>query len=257
MLYDIALAKSKELDEQIRSLRKQLSRYSHGNFFCSKNGNSYKWFHNDGQKQIYIPKKNRSFAEKLAAKKYIVLRLEELIKEKRAIDFYLRHHDTSPSPAENLLSHPGYLPLLRPHFSPTNSFKAWANSPYHTNPLYPEHLVHKALSGNYVRSKSETIIDMVLYTHKIPFRYECSLQLGEAITYPDFTIMHPITGKLYYWEHFGLVDVTEYWQKAEAKLQLYRAHGIIPTIQLITTYETKNHPLAPGLVESIVKHYFL
>ena len=40
--------------------------------------------------------------------------------------------------------------------------------------------MHKGSSGNYVRSKSESMIDMVLYIHKIPFRYECALILGET-----------------------------------------------------------------------------
>ena len=98
---------------------------------------------------------------------------------------------------------------------------------------------------------------MHLYTRKIPYRYECILHLGDSILYPDFTIMHPRTYKLYYWEHFGLMDNADYMQTAFSKLQLYGSHGIIPSIQLITTYETKDHPLSSEDIEKIIEYYFL
>ena len=98
---------------------------------------------------------------------------------------------------------------------------------------------------------------MLLYTHKIPFRYECALQIGEIKLYPDFTIRHPKTGAVYYWEHFGLMDNSVYAQNAYTKLQLYTSHGIIPSIQLITTFETKENPINSDIVLKIIKHYFL
>ena len=101
------------------------------------------------------------------------------------------------------------------------------------------------------------MIASYLYTKKIPFRYECALRCGETVFYPDFTIRHPKTGQLFYWEHFGLMDDVDYSKKAYSKLQTYTSHGIIPTIQLITTYETKEHPLSIEAVEEIVNYYFL
>ncbi|MBQ8822457.1 MAG: ATPase [Lachnospiraceae bacterium] len=257
MLYDTILTKSTELDTKIHSLKKQLTHLPPGDFFCSRNSGRYKWFHTDHGKQTYIPKKDHLLAEQMALKKYLTLQLQELEREKQAIDFYLRHHDTSPSPSGQLLKHPEYQKLLEPYFLSSDEIAVWANTAYPKNPLYPEHLIHKTISGNLVRSKSETLIDMVLYQNKIPFRYECALQLGEITIYPDFTIMHPITGKLFYWEHFGRMDEPEYLQKTQFKLNSYIHHGIIPSVQLITTFETKNHPLDPELVESLVKHYFL
>ena len=108
-----------------------------------------------------------------------------------------------------------------------------------------------------VRSKSEVIIDMLLHTHKIPFRYEAPLHLDTITIYPDFTIRHPETGEFFYWEHFGLADQPEYRQNMLSKLDLYTSHGIIPNINLITTYETKNHPLSMEFVQKTVEYYFL
>ena len=131
------------------------------------------------------------------------------------------------------------------------------NSPYQRNMKYPEQLNHKTSSGNRVRSKSEAMIDMFLHTNRIPFRYECALELGEITIYPDFTIRHPETGEVYYWEHFGLMDDPDYRKKAISKIQLYTAHGIIPSINLITTFETKEHPLNSELIQSIISYHFL
>ena len=107
-----------------------------------------------------------------------------------------------------------------------------------------------------MRSKSEALIDTALYRKQIPFRYECALQLGKWTVYPDFTIRHPNTGELYYWEHFGKMEDKEYADQAFTKLQKYNTHGIVPTIQLIMTFETKDNPLSPEKVDNIIEQYF-
>ena len=131
------------------------------------------------------------------------------------------------------------------------------NAPYQQNPHYKENLIHKTCSGNFVRSKSEVLIDMILFKNKIPFRYECSLSLGSTIYYPDFTILHPVTKEFFLWEHFGRMDEPSYAKNVAPKLNAYISHGYIPSINLITTYETKEHPLSPVTVENLVEEYFL
>ena len=98
---------------------------------------------------------------------------------------------------------------------------------------------------------------MFLYKYKIPFRYECILQLDDIFIFPDFTIRHPETGEVFYWEHFGLMEDTSYSQNTFSKMQLYNMNGIIPSVNLITTYETEKHPLSEEMIEEIVKYYFL
>ncbi len=123
--------------------------------------------------------------------------------------------------------------------------------------LQMEHLIHQVPGSHFVRSKSETIIAMMLKTNKIPYRYECKLRLDGRDYYPDFTIRHPITGEVFYWEHHGLMDDEDYCQKAASKLQVYCRNNIIPTVNLILTYETKEKPLDSELVENYIKYYFL
>ena len=259
MLYEHALRESKKIEQKIKSLKKQLARLPEGKLFISRSGKYTKWFLSDGKNQTYLPKQDRQLAEKLALKKYLLLQLKNLEQEQIAINFYLRHHNVDAIQKEDsLINSIEYHELLKPFFKPiAKELFEWTNSPYEQNNQYPEHLIHKAASGNYVRSKSEAMIDSVLYKNKIPYRYECLLQLGDIHMYPDFTIRHPKTGEKYYWEHFGLIDDANYSKKAFSKLQAYTSNGIIPNIHLISTYETKTHPLSIESVEKIVKEYFL
>lgn len=259
MIYQKMLDESSRIQAQIKSLKEQLKKFPEGKLICAANGNGCKWYRSDGHKSVYLPKKERELAKQLAHKKYLSLQLEHLLQEKSAIDFYLRHHNVEAYQEEQLfLNSPKYKSLLEPVFIPLDQeLQTWSNASYEKNDKYQENLVHKTYSGNFVRSKSEALIDMVLYKSKIPFRYECLLQLGDTFLYPDFTIRHPRTGQVYYWEHFGMMDNANYCQKAYSKLQLYSLHGIYPTIQLITTYETKDNPLSTEMIRKIIEFYFL
>lgn len=250
------LSEYQRLDTQIQNIKNQIKELPSGSLVCARNGKHYKWYQSTGHINTYIPKKDRLHAEQLAVKKYLCLQLADLLQEKRAIKFYLNHHSDT-SKAILLLNHPEFKALLAPYFTPlSQELSDWENSSYEQNLKHPEHLIHKSISGNLVRSKSESIIDMLLYTHKIPFRYECALHLGEVTLFPDFTMRHPKTGDIYYWEHFGLMDNPTYSQNAYSKLQLYTSHGIIPTIHLITTYETKEHPLTVDTIMKVIEYYF-
>ncbi|MBQ7955952.1 MAG: ATPase [Lachnospiraceae bacterium] len=259
MLYDQIQAARQHLEVKINSLKLRLCNFPEGNLFCSHNGKYTKWYLSDGKNQTYIPKSQRQFAETLAAKKYLALQLEDLLQEKEAIDSYLkRHTDYYSQSMQTLTKDPAYQELLNNHFAlQSRALQTWANSPYEKNLKFPEQLIHKTTSGILVRSKSEALIATLLYVNKIPFRYECALQLGEQTIFPDFTIRHPQNDKIFYWEHFGLMDDPSYCKNTHSKLQLYTSHKIIPTIHLITTYETKENPLSSELIQQIINYHFL
>lgn len=229
-----------------------------GKLICCHHKNHCKWYHQYSNSKSYISKKDKSFAEKLAIKKYLSLCLEDLQNEKRAMDFYLRHHSHSEKAKELLVSDSEYQKLLAPYLAAeSKELNEWMSAPYEENPLFPERANIKSSSGNLVRSKSEMLIDTFLYHNKIPFRYECALHLDETTIYPDFTIRHPQSGEFFYWEHFGMMGDPAYVQKACSKLRYYISNGIIPGIHLITTYETKENPLSAEVVEKLIQHHFL
>lgn len=53
-----------------------------------------------------------------------------------------------------------------------------------------------------------------------------------------------------------MMDEKHYYQNAFSKLQLYASYGFIPTINLITTYETKDSPLSSEMIEKTIDFYF-
>lgn len=177
------------------------------------------------------------------------------MKEISIINSYLKHHQSQETLQNKFLSSSsGYAPLLATHFKHlTQELEEWQNATFEQNPKFPEQLIHKTINGIYVRSKSEYMIATHLALKKIPFRYECQLLLNNISFYPDFTIRHPQTGEFIYWEHFGMMDDPTYCKNAFSKLQFFISNEIIPSINLIITYETLNHPLTSDIVEQQIE----
>ena len=158
--------------------------------------------------------------------------------------------------AMKILSNPGYAALLGPYLKPIDhEFYEWMNAPYIRNEQHKENLIHKAGENLLVRSKSEVLIALQLQMKKIPFRYECLLKVGKFDYYPDFTIKHPRTGQIFYWEHFGKMDDENYRKKALFKIHNYTKEGIIPGTNLIMTFETKENPLDMDMIEKMIEYY--
>jgi len=251
------LEERKRLEQQIKSIDLEIKKLPQKKFYCAKNGKGYKWYESVNGVGRYIPKKKRSYAEKLARYKYLQALRQDIIQRIKAINAFLKYQNSESGLAQKMLEHEAYAELLKPYVqSMSEELLEWQNAPYTTNPLFPEALVCRTKANLFVRSKSEAMIASILFSKKIPFHYEELLSLGEIPYYPDFTIKHPLTGEIYYWEHLGMVDKPEYAQRNYFKLQNYAMHGIILGVNLIITYETKEHPLDMLQVERILECYF-
>lgn len=258
MLYQQAKKELETICEQICSLENQLETFPPGKLICCNHNTKTKWYHKNQGKRVYIPKSNRKLAEQLAQKKYLSYLLQDLEKERKALTMYLNHHSNMLQSDSLLTNHPEYQELLpQTHFSLSKEISDWMISPYNKNISHPEALIHKGIADTFLRSKSEVLIDMALRKYNIPFRYESELILNDSIIFPDFTIRHPHTGAYFYWEHFGLMDSLSYTERTISKLRLYTTNGIIPGINLITTYETKNNPLTMQTIEQTIAFYLL
>ena len=233
-------------------------KFPKGELICTKNGTRYKWYVKDKGGTIYLPKSKRRMAEKLAYKKYIGCRKQELECELSACSVYLQRVISTEGKSDQMRLHPEYRKLLGKYCFPLDEeLRKWQSDRYERCKKHEDALVIKGTQGKMLRSKSEAIIDMMLYKNGIPFRYEEKLILNGITIYPDFVIRHPKTGEYYYWEHFGMMDEEEYRNHACEKIKLYCDNGIIPSINLIATYETKDHPLSIEQVEKIITEYFL
>ncbi len=85
---------------------------------------------------------------------------------------------------------------------------------------YEEGRIHKALSGDMVRSKSEVIIANLLHEKDVRFAYESPLVAKDGSMHlPDFTITSG--GKTTFWEHLGMLDKPHYAERWERKRLWY------------------------------------
>jgi ATP-dependent DNA helicase RecQ len=95
--------------------------------------------------------------------------------------------------------------------------------------------IHKTENGIWVRSKSEVIIANILYRSGLDFQYEEKLYYNETQwKEPDFTIR--CNGKVWYWEHLGLLGDEKYDQYWQEKKKIYQEIGVFDNV--ITTRES-------------------
>lgn len=217
-------------------------------------GNKTKWYVIIGGERKYLSKKQRDLAVLLAKIGWRKARLAEVRTEILACQQYLNACRSKTSHLEKLLSNQEYCVLLGIQ---DKSVEQWKNEPFSSNPSYPEALKLKTNTGVCVRSKSELLIAMMLEKYGIPYRYECLLETPAGSFFPDFTIMHPKTHKIYIWEHFGMMDSQSYASKAGAKVSIYLQMGYIPNENLLLTYETADYPLDLQEVENLILSKFV
>lgn len=257
MLYPTIKREVQHLSTEILKIQQQLLDFPPGQLLCYHNGKYIKMIHAEPGKQTLIPKKNIPLAQQLASKKYLTSLLSDLKFEKEALQDYLIHYEKFSPQVNHFFNHPIYPTLLPQTLQPQpETLSVWVNEPYIKNSSHLDQLKYHSASGNMLRSKSEVFIDQILYRKSIPYRYECLLAFGEYSFFPDFTIRNPQSGELFYWEHFGMMDNPSYSQNTFQKLALYISHGYIPGVNLITTFETKNHPLDVTYVETLINHFF-
>ncbi len=114
--------------------------------------------------------------------------------------------------------------------------------------------------GEHVRSKSELIIANMLYDAGVPYRYEMTLVLDEALMIPhnpDFIVLNKRTRKEYIWEHQGMMDDPEYCNDKLSMMSRYMERGYFPGKNIIYTFETKGYPLRVEDVQALISQYLL
>lgn len=96
------------------------------------------------------------------------------------------------------------------------------------NHYLEKNLIHQASDGTMLRSKSELLIYQRLLDKRLDPIYEKPLQINGVEKLPDFTIENEESGKIYYWEHCGMLYDDEYKKRWEAKKKWYRKNRILP-----------------------------
>jgi hypothetical protein len=119
----------------------------------------------------------------------------------------------------------------------TNLFRGGVRLDLESAP-YAEHLVHRTLRGELVRSKSELVIANHLHNLGLRYHYERPLEgtarLGRLR--PDFSFIDD-SGEVIILEHLGMLDRSDYSNSWAWKLDWYKANGYVEGVNLFTTDE--------------------
>ena len=253
------------LEKDIDLLAKELSQAPDGCLERYKNGKYHKFYHcvknsRTGRRtRSYVRKKDITILSGLANKAFCKILIKEYKKRLLVIEYFLRHflsQDPAVAAYEKL---PEWeRALISPPFDEIGKEMAeWGSASYNENPYFREYRTIPAGDGLLVRSKSEAYIAKALKANRIPFRYDSELVLDGIVLYPDFVIRHPKTGQFFLWEHWGRLDEIKYKNRTMTKMRDYIDAGYFPMSNFIMTSEGPGHPLAFGLVDSLIDYYFL
>ena len=97
----------------------------------------------------------------------------------------------------------------------------------------------------------------IITIHKgAKFPLEIKAEYGEKRTFfPDFLCLNLRTRHEFIWEHFGMMDDSEYVASMVRKLKLYEKNGIYIGKNLIISVENMAAPIDAKQIEKIAKQY--
>ena len=246
------------LENLIRKTQRSLEKAPDGSLKIDTSSGRIKYYRRPSGSNthpVYIPKKNMDLAAALAQKDYDEKVLRLLKKKLRILcKFTAQFPDAHIDSVYESLS-PVRQMLVQPAVPTTSQFiKEWQEKPYKGLGFRDDDTTaYYTIKGERVRSKTEMIIANALCRACIPYKYECPLQLGERVVYPDFTILDIRAHTETYFEHFGRMDDPAYAGKTMQKINLYARHGIVQGKNLLYTMETSEQPLDTRCLDAIIR----
>lgn len=206
----------------------------------------------------YINKKNLQLAKKLAQKDYNVATEKTIHRQLKVLDSFLANYSEQELAKNYQSCLPQVRQLLEPvALAPEDFIKAWQAVSYEGLLFENNTTEYYTARGERVRSKSEIIIANALLRASIPYRYEFPVTMkGHKSFYPDFFCLNPNDGREIIWEHFGMMDDSEYSKNALTKISCYAENGWILGKNFIYTMETTVAPLSSKFVEKLINEHF-
>ena len=260
-LTDYLKKRKSYLEGKILLLENNLREAPAGSLLCIKSNGYYRWYVSSDSssrksRYAYLGKKDHSLIRSLIIRDLSQAKVKDYKRELAAVDHYLYVLDDTTGFYRKLTEKcTQYLPFLEATSYPlSKKIESWLAEDYPVNPDSKDYSV-KAQNGLMVRSKSEALIIRLFLEHSIPFRYECPLKVFDITYYPDFTIMHPRTGQLFLWEHFGLMERDYYAAKNAKKVADYRKLGFFPYKNLIMTFEYSDTAFDITIIEEMINRY--
>ena len=264
-----------ELQNLLFTKKKSYEKAPKGRIRISQNGGHPEYYlvtERGSLRGKYLPHSQKTLARQLAQKDYDARLIKLLQKEISALQNYMKQTCNGraiPELYDSLC--PARRSLITPAILTNEQYAArWQDVSWTGRPFASDAPYICTARGERVRSKSEVIIADTLFRYNIPYRYEFPItlkrsnsddirrDLGRSITlYPDFLCLNTRTRTEFYWEHFGLMDSTEYSNNAAGKLRLYTENGILAGRNLITTMDTQTEPPSIKALEKLIEEFLL
>lgn len=264
-----------ELQNLLFTKKKSYEKAPQGRIRISQNGGYPEYYlvtERGSLRGKYLPHSQKTLTRQLAQKDYDARLIKLLQKEISALQNYMKQTSNGraiPELYDSLC--PARRSLITPAILTNEQYAAhWQDVSWTGRPFASDAPYICTARGERVRSKSEVIIADTLFRHNIPYRYEFPITLkrsnsddirrdfGSSITlYPDFLCLNTRTRTEFYWEHFGLMDSTEYSNNAAGKLRLYTENGILSGRNLIITMETQTEPPSIKALEKLIEEFLL
>lgn len=264
-----------ELQNLLFTKKKSYEKAPQGRIRISQNGGHPEYYlvtERGSLRGKYLPHSQKTLARQLAQKDYDARLIKLLQKEISALQNYMKQTCNGraiPELYDSLC--PARRSLITPAILTNEQYAArWQDVSWTGRPFASDAPYICTARGERVRSKSEVIIADTLFRYNIPYRYEFPItlkrsnsddirrDLGRSITlYPDFLCLNTRTRTEFYWEHFGLMDSTEYSNNAAGKLRLYTENGILAGRNLIITMETQTEPPSIKALEKLIEEFLL
>lgn len=209
----------------------------------------------------YIPKEDIKTAKALAQRDYDLKVMKTAETEIRTLKKLTDRYAAGTVENVYLNLSPERQKLVTPIRQSDDEFvKAWLEKPYTIPPFANEEWekgkTFESENGLAVRSKSEALISNKYDFNEIPKRFEDALYLeGYGWVAPDFRVLNVRLRKEFIHEHLGRMDDSKYAAKNIAKINAYIRNGYIPGVNLILTFETRDHPFDPAIMDNIIKAY--
>ena len=90
----------------------------------------------------------------------------------------------------------------------------------------------------------------VSYTHLDVYKRQVTF-------YPDFTDMNSRTGRIYYLEHFGMMDNEDYYNAVLRKLDAFEMNQLLIGRDVLLLHESSSAPLNTRVLDCYIQEYLV
>ena len=213
-------------------------------------------------KGVYIPKAQAQLRQKLAQKDYDAKVIKLITKQLHAFDSLIKITDGKIEELYKKMCHVRKSIVTPVTLTDSQYIDEWLDLTWHGLPFAENAPEYLTVKNERVRSKSEVLLADALVRHNIPYRYEFPLQIKRpggkiVIFHPDFLCLNVRTRQEFLWEHFGMMDDSNYLENSIQKLKLYSENNILPGKNLIITMETQQTPLNTKQIEKQIEIFLI